>query len=65
MGKQTVFINYRGGNGLETVDEFSKEPNQSPKDFRKYVKDMLAEYNLAYGGGCYRSSRACKTWTEK
>lgn len=60
-----IFINYRSKQGVETVDEFTREPNQSPKEFRKYVSRMLAEYNLAYGGGCYRSSRACKDWTEK
>lgn len=59
-----LFINWRGPQGLETVDEFSPEAGQSPKEFRKYVKKMCSEYNLSYGGGCYISRRACKAWLQ-
>lgn len=50
-----VYINWRGPCGVETVDEFST---------RKEARAMLAEYNMAYGGGCYLSSRACRAWRE-
>lgn len=48
-----TFINWRGSHGVETVDEFAS---------RKEARAMLAEYNLAYGGGCYLSQRCTRDW---
>lgn len=59
----TVYLNWRGPKGRETVDEFSPEPGQDMKDFRKYVREMVGEYCLV-GMRVYRSSRPCKGWTE-
>ena len=47
------YINWKGPHGLETVDEF---------ETAKEARAMVAEYNLAFGGGCYVSRRACKGW---
>ncbi len=59
----TVYLNWRGPQGRETVDEFSPEPGQDMKAFRKYVREMVSEYCMA--GMCvYRSSRPCKGWNE-
>ena len=57
----TVFLNWRGPAGRETVDEFSPEPGQDRRAFRRYVRDMVAEYHLA-GMAVYPSSRPCRGW---
>lgn len=60
----TVYLNWKGPSGRETVDEFAPEPGQSAKDFRKYVADMCREYAMA-GMNVYQSSRPCANWKEK
>ena len=57
----TVYINWRGPQGRETVDEFTKQPGQTFAAFRAYVREMIREYALA-GMNVYRSSRCCKGW---
>ena len=57
----TIYLNMKTPEGVETVDEFTREENQSPKDFRKYVNDMQREYNIA-GINTYKSSRSTKAW---
>lgn len=59
----TVFLNWRGPMGRETVDEFSPEAGQSTKEFRAYVRDMCSEYALA-GMAVYPSSSPCRNWKE-
>ena len=49
--------------GVETVDEFSREEGQTPKEFRAYVSKMVQEYHLA-GMNVYRSSRCTKDWKD-
>ena len=49
------YINFRGSEGVETVDEF---------DNAKEAREALEEYNRAYHGGCYISSRSTKEWRE-
>jgi len=61
---KTIYLNWNGPTGKETVDEFSIEPTQSMKDFRVYVREMVKEYNMA-GMDVYRSSRPCSTWRDK
>lgn len=56
-----VFLNWKGPKGRETVDELTREPGQSPREFRAYVREMVAEYSLA-GMAVYTSSRACANW---
>ena len=60
----TVYLNWKGPSGRETVDEFEPEPGQSAKEFRFYVAAMCREYRLA-GMNVYQSSRPCANWKEK
>jgi hypothetical protein len=60
----TVYLNMKTQQGIETVDEFSREEGQNPKDFRKYVSEMVSEYHLA-GMNVYKSSRPNKEWKQK
>ena len=60
----TLYLNWRGPNGLETVDEFTRGSDNAPagiREFFKYVGNMIEEYNLA-GMYVYRSKRPCKAW---
>ena len=60
----TVYLNWKGPDGRETVDEFTQGSDNAPADrraFNAYVKQMVAEYHLA-GVPVYRSSRPCKGW---
>lgn len=50
--------------GVETVDEFTREEGQSPIEFRKYVNSMVKEYHLS-GMAVYKSSRCTKEWRAK
>jgi hypothetical protein len=60
----TTYLNMRTSHGVETVDEFTREPGQSPKEFRQYVNKMITEYRLARMP-VYRSRRCTKGWKEK
>jgi len=59
-----VYLNMRTSQGVETVDEFSKQPEQSQKEFRAYVRAMIKEYHIA-GMNVYRSTRCTKDWKQK
>lgn len=56
-----TFLNMKTSQGRETVDEFEKQEGQSTKEYRTYVRSMIAEYRLA-GMGVYASSRSCANW---
>lgn len=58
---KTVYLNWQGPQGRETVDEFTREAGQTPAEFRAYVRKMVTEYATA-GMSVYRSSRCCKGW---
>ena len=58
------YFNWKGPQGLETVDEFTREPGQKWMEFRAYLREMVREYHLA-GQAVYISSRACKDWNNK
>jgi hypothetical protein len=60
----TIYLNMKSQYGTETVDEFSREENQSPKEFRLYVNEMAKEYRMA-GMDVYKSSRCTKDWRER
>jgi hypothetical protein len=60
----TIYLNMRTSQGVETVDEFIKEENQSPKEFRVYVSQMATEYRIA-GMNVYKSSRCTNDWKNK
>lgn len=59
-----IYLNMITSAGIETVDELIPELDQSPKDFRVYVRKMVEEYHLA-GMNVYRSSRCTKYWNNK
>jgi len=61
---ETIYLNMRTSQGVETIDEFTREEGQSPKEFRKYVNEMIREYNIA-GMNAYKSSRSTKDWKQK
>lgn len=61
-----IYLNWQGPDGRETVDEFTRGSDDAPsgfREFREYVRRMVAEYHTA-GMAVYRSSRACKGWNE-
>lgn len=55
-----VFLNWRGPQGRETVDEI-EQGEMSRKEFRAYIASMQREYAMA-GMWVYQSSRPCKEW---
>lgn len=61
---ETIFLNIRTSQGVETVDEFTREEGQSPKEFRLYVNQMVKEYQIA-GMNVYKSSRCTNDWKQK
>jgi len=61
---QTIYLNIRTSQGVETVDEFTKEQNQSSKEFRLYTNEMRKEYQIA-GMNVYKSSRCTNDWKNK
>ena len=56
-----TFLNLKTRHGRETVDQFDKQECQSSKEYRAYVRSMVAEYQLA-GMNVYSSSRCCANW---
>lgn len=59
----TVFLNWRGPAGRETVDEFTpgEDAPADRREFCRYVAQMVAEYHMS-GMAVYPSSRPCKGW---
>lgn len=58
---KTVYLNWAGPQGRETVDELTQEQGQPWQAFRTYIREMVREYNLT-GMDVYTSSRPCKNW---
>ena len=57
------YINFKGQSGqVETVDQLDSKDFATAKEFRTELRRLKSEYNLAFGGGCYVSQRACKDW---
>jgi|TARA_B110000908_G_scaffold121035_1_gene141893 hypothetical protein len=50
------YINYKTEHGLEKVDE---------AETIKETQYLVAEYNMAFGGGCCISSRCTNDWRDK
>jgi len=57
----TIYLNLKTKGGIETVDEFTREAGQSPRDFRRYVNEMARNYRDAKMY-VYQSSRCTKDW---
>lgn len=58
-----IYLNLKSVYGVETVDEFQREPGQSPKLFNRYVNKMKEEYQIA-GMNVYKSKRCTKIWNQ-
>ena len=58
------YINMKGAEGIETIDEFNSMYFPSRSLFIKEVRRMVQEYRLA-GMAAYSSSRSTKDWRER
>lgn len=58
-----VYLNMKTSGGVETVDEFTRgeDAPSNWREFRKYVSDMVAQYQMA-GMNVYRSTRCAQAW---
>lgn len=63
----TVFLNWAGPAGRETVDEMPRGDHAPGREgfraWRAYIREMVAEYHLA-GMAVYTSSRPCANWKD-
>jgi len=59
----TVYLNWNGPVGKETVDEFTRgvDTPLGWNDFHTYIREIVNEYHLA-GMNVYISTRPCKNW---
>ena len=60
----TIYLNMKTSHGIETVDEFTRQTEQTPKEFRAYLSKMVNEYHIA-GMNVYKSSRPTRDWYKK
>lgn len=60
---KTIYLNMRTVYGVETVDQFTQgeDAPQEPKEFRKYVNEMVRNY-IEGGMHVYKSQRAARDW---
>jgi|TARA_R110000803_G_scaffold122915_2_gene190909 hypothetical protein len=58
--KTTVYINFMGDCGVETVDEYP-----AGSSTYKQIREDLRNHNMVGGGEYYMSQRSTKDWTEK
>lgn len=58
-----TYINWKGPQGRETVDEVRREDFASLAEYRAEVKRIPAEYRMA-GMDVYTSSRMCANWKD-
>lgn len=59
-----AFLNWRGPQGRETVDELSPADFETRAAFRAEQRRLAGEYALAGMAGVYWSSRPCKGWRD-
>lgn len=53
-----IFINWRGPNGVETIDSVYPEGYASRGEMRREAERLISEYALSGMPGAYRSTRA-------
>jgi hypothetical protein len=58
-----VFLNWKGPQGRETVDELDRADFADNKAFRAELNRLCSEYSMA-GMAVYSSSRACANWKD-
>ena len=56
-----IYFNYRGSQGVETVDELDKKDFNTHKEYREERRRLLKEYRLS-GMDVYLSQRSTKEW---
>jgi len=54
----TTFLNWKGPQGRETIDEISRASFPTFQAYRLELRRLISEYHLA-GMACYSSSRPC------
>lgn len=59
-----VYLNWKGPQGRETVDELDRKDYESNKAFRAELYRLIREYGMA-GMSVYSSSRMCANWKDK
>lgn len=61
---KSMFINWKGAQGRETIGEVRREDFPTWKEFRAECRRLIGEYALAGMGGAYLSSRCCANWKD-
>jgi hypothetical protein len=59
------YLNIKTTYGIETIDQLDSKEYKTFKDFKKELIRLKNEYNLAYGGGVYVSTRSTKDWVRR
>lgn len=59
----TTYLNWRGPQGRETVDELSAADFPTWRDYRAELYRLIDEYTLA-GMAVYASARMCANWKD-
>lgn len=58
------YLNWRGGQGRETIDELSRADFPSLAAMKAEMRRLAGEYAMAGMGGAYWSSRPCNGWKD-
>ena len=61
---KSMFINWKGAQGRETIDEVRREGFPTWKEFRAECRRLIGEYALAGMAGAYLSSRCYANWKD-
>jgi hypothetical protein len=59
----TVYLNWKGPKGRETVDQVDRADFTSAKEMRAEVRRLIGEYQLC-NMAVYSSSRPCAGWSD-
>lgn len=59
----TIYLNMKGPQGRETVDELRRVDFPDRRSFIKEANRLICEYALC-GMNVYKSSRMCANWKE-
>lgn len=57
------YINFKGKQGIETVDEINSADYKTHKEFRKDLRSIFANYVQMYGN-VWISQRCTKDWND-
>jgi hypothetical protein len=58
----TIFLNWRGPQGRETIDQLDSTEFATRSEFRDEQSRLISEYALAGMSGAYWSTRPCANW---